>query len=221
MLPRLPLRLTAAVASALARLMRLLPPPAPSRHARASSSARRSSSSRPSTRRAWAPSASRCAPRGRPPGGGRRARLLAAGPGHQPLWQRRALRTPPPRHTHAHPRTPAVPCRAQEGDSLAFVGLASPADSVLIAASSGLAQHFPLDAIRRMGRTAAGVRVRCAALRRAGLRCCGCPRGGASVGAWCSLLPALHRAAAPAAAAAPACQLTHTPAPPPNPPRSR
>lgn len=48
----------------------------------------------------------------------------------------------------------------QEGDSLQFVGLCSPTDSVFIAASNGMAQHFASAQLRQMGRTAAGVKVR-------------------------------------------------------------
>ncbi len=55
---------------------------------------------------------------------------------------------------------PLWPCRQpQDGDSLAFVGLCSPTDSVLIAASNGRVQHFPASVLRRMSRTASGVKV--------------------------------------------------------------
>lgn len=53
-----------------------------------------------------------------------------------------------------------APGSAQEGDSLQFVGLCSPTDSCLIAASNGYAHHFRVEILRRMGRTAAGTRVR-------------------------------------------------------------
>ncbi|KAL4439020.1 hypothetical protein ABPG77_006957 [Micractinium sp. CCAP 211/92] len=46
----------------------------------------------------------------------------------------------------------------REGDSLQFVGLCSPTDSCLIAASNGYAHHFRVEILRRMGRTAAGTR---------------------------------------------------------------
>ena len=61
--------------------------------------------------------------------------------------------TPP-----THPRTCTCVC-LQDGDSLQFVSLCSPLDSVLIAASNGLAQHFAIGRLRRMGRAAAGNKV--------------------------------------------------------------
>ena len=54
---------------------------------------------------------------------------------------------------------PAAARAPQEGDSLQFVGLCSPTDSCLIAASDGYAHHFRVEKLRRMGRTAAGTRV--------------------------------------------------------------
>lgn len=55
-----------------------------------------------------------------------------------------------------------LPACLQEDDVLQFVGLCSPTDSILIAASDGQAQHFLVSKMRRMGRTAAGVKVRTA-----------------------------------------------------------
>lgn len=59
---------------------------------------------------------------------------------------------------HAHP---IITCLylLQEGDALQFVGLCSPTDSVLVAASNGQILHFAAKQLRQMGRTAAGVQV--------------------------------------------------------------
>ncbi|EFN51479.1 hypothetical protein CHLNCDRAFT_56398 [Chlorella variabilis] len=53
-------------------------------------------------------------------------------------------------------RSGLVAMGVREGDSLQFVGLCSPTDSVLIAASNGSAQHFAITKLRRMGRAAVG-----------------------------------------------------------------
>lgn len=55
------------------------------------------------------------------------------------------------------PRSPFVTLQAD--DNLQFVGLCSPTDSVLIAASNGHVQHFAVSKLRHMGRSAAGVKV--------------------------------------------------------------
>ncbi|PRW61571.1 DNA gyrase subunit A [Chlorella sorokiniana] len=47
----------------------------------------------------------------------------------------------------------------KEDDALQFVGLCSPTDSVLVAASNGQILHFAANKLRQMGRTAAGVQT--------------------------------------------------------------